>query len=137
MKKNEIIRIVVIAVVAIIALLLLKGGFDKIKDFVNDKRIARELDNKIDKKNLSYTDDQYESYCKKLVSAMDGIGTDDDAVYDVFRAMKTRSDVLNLIKVFGSRDGETLQEWLYGDLSSGEIQEVNKILKGLNIEYSF
>ena len=51
--------------------------------------------------------------------------------------MQSRSDVLQLIKVFGVKDGETLTEWINYDLSASEIDKNNTILATNDINYSF
>jgi len=98
--------------------------------------------------NLSYTTAQYEIFCQRLSTAfVDGWGTDEDAIYEVFQQMKTNSDVLMLIDVYGVRNypeatlfwGEDwpLIEIIYNELTNSEIAEINSILKTNGITYTF
>jgi hypothetical protein len=107
----------------------------------------------------SYGETQYESFALKLVEAMNGCGTTIDSVKQVFESMQNKTDVLRLIEFFGVRYyspciasspisyfrsyfdekafGGSLQTWLEYDLSSSEIENINNILKGKNIDFKF
>jgi len=107
----------------------------------------------------SYGQSQYESYVLKLVLAMDGCGTDEQSVYNVFEAMKNKADVLKLISTFGVRFyqpcaatspisyakwlydnqsfGGALSTWLSYDLTNSEIGNVNNILSKKSIDFKF
>lgn len=107
----------------------------------------------------SYGQSQYESFCLKLVLSMDGCGSDEQSIYNVFEAMKNKADVLTLIKTFGVRfyqpcaasspisytkwlyDNESfgggLSTWLSYDLTDGEIQKINSILSKKSIDFKF
>lgn len=109
--------------------------------------------------NPSYSNSQYEAMCLKLQEAMNGCGTDEEAVMAVFEQMKNKADVLKLISAFGIRYyrpcaatqpisyslyltdntafGGTIPTWLQYDLSAGEIQDVNDMLKAKKIDYTF
>jgi hypothetical protein len=86
---------------------------------------------------LFYSESEYTQFANKLYRAMNGIGTDEKSIYEVFEAMRSKADVLKLIQVFGVRDSETLEEWMAGDLSSGEIRKINLILSKNGINYTF
>lgn len=74
----------------------------------------------------SYTPQQMKTYADKLHTAMDGLGTDNDAVKDVFSKMNNDLDILLLIEQFGVRDDDDLGEWLADD---GATEYVNEILE--------
>lgn len=80
---------------------------------------------------------QYATYAKRLYEAMKGLGTDEEAIYSVFRSLATRADVLQVIVKFRALYDEDLTEWLYGDLNNKEIAKVNTILKEKGIDYAF
>ncbi|NOY50444.1 MAG: hypothetical protein GXO88_07780 [Chlorobi bacterium] len=97
---------------------------------------------------LSYAKSQYQNFADALLSSFQGTwGDDEDAIYDVFRQMKTDSDVLQLELAWGKRtfftirDGlyysATLSEVLTGQLSNKEIAKVNEILSGNGINITF
>lgn len=107
----------------------------------------------------SYSDSQFLSYVNVLVQAMTGCGTDEDAVYGVFRQMKNEADIRKLIVSFGIQYyqpcevtspaqylywqfndqayGGDLGTWLGYDLSDSEISTVNSILRNNGINFSF
>lgn len=121
------------------------GGLDK-----SVKDASSELKD-LEKANLrpSYTDSQFEVFASSLHRAMRDYGTDEDTVYRVFRAMKTKADVLKLIQVYGTREESgglfaghfgrdlSLSEQLNSDFDGDEIQEINKILKANRIDFKF
>ncbi len=140
-KKAKIIAISIIAVIiiAVIIIIVLKiKGFGKtIHDSETNAKLAKQLDEEISEDKITITQQQLNSYASKLYAAMKGWGTDEESIYDVFREMKTRSDVLQLIKTFGVKDHMTLNEWLNDELSADEIYKINEILSGNNINYKF
>lgn len=107
----------------------------------------------------SYSDSQFDSFVQKLVQAMDGCGTDEDQIYDVFRAMRNEADIRKLIASFGVQYyqpcswsqsdqyvvwlfnneayGSNLAGWLSYDMASSEISEINRILNSNGIAYQF
>lgn len=89
------------------------------------------------KQTPSHRDSQYKVYADTLYAAMDGIGTDNDAIYRVFQAMKNDLDIAKLILAYGVKEDETLAEWIIGDLRSSQIDKLNKILSSKGITYKF
>lgn len=73
----------------------------------------------------------------KLYQAMKGIATDEDTIYACFNQLKNTADVLKLIAAFGTRDGETLDQWIRGDLNRWEINKLNNNLANKGIAYAF
>lgn len=122
-----------------ISALLGKGA-----DLVQNQMIAAS----IVKKNLTYPEAQYALFADRLHAAMDGMGTDEEEIYAVFRQMQTYDDVSQLIVAYGTRPITdprpwysnktlTLQGSLKDELTSDEIKTVNMILSGKNINYVF
>ena len=106
------------------------------------------LENDIRENRLSYPKSQYQNFADAIQTAVEGTwGDDEEAIYDVFRQMKTDSDVLQLILAWGKRTFYTLRDGLYysaslsevltGQLNSAEIETINQILsdKGINIRF--
>lgn len=124
------ILLIIIAVVVIIVVKRKKATKEQ-DDYIKD------VEKQIDKNDLSYANSEYTQMANKLYSAMKGIGTNENAIYDVFSQLETESDVRKLISTYGSKDGMTLQQWLIDDLSNRELQKVNDILAKNNIDYSF
>lgn len=107
----------------------------------------------------TYSASQFESWSQALVQAMTGCGTDESAILGVFQHLRNDADIRQLIAVFGVRYyqpcawtspvsyarwqiddqafGGGLADWLAYDLSSGYIDDINNILAGNGITYSF
>lgn len=107
----------------------------------------------------SFSDSQFEVWSTKIDGAVSGCGTDEEAIYEVFRALKNEADVRKLISVFGIRyytpceysDPVSYSIWLFNhqaypadlpsflsaDLDSDNIVEINSILSGKGINYRF
>ena len=104
---------------------------------VSNQNAIDEANSEIDASDITYTDAQYNSLASKLYTAVKGWGTDLDAVYAVFEAMFTRSDLMKLTAAFGVKDDMTLYEWIHDDLNQRQIDHVNQILSARNINYTF
>ena len=93
----------------------------------------------------SYVDSQYKLFADSIYSAGFDIlfGTDEDAIYEVFKRMNNDLDVNKLIVAFGSRRLEfstqvsSLGGFLSSELDEKERGEINKILKAKSINYKF
>lgn len=107
----------------------------------------------------SYYDSQYLSYVDQIVQAASGCGTDEEAIYNVFRQMQNDADIRKLIVLFGVQYYQpcawtspiaysiwTVNDQAYGgslgtflgyDLGSSEIANINAILKGKGIQFQF
>lgn len=141
MNKQKVITISVIAAiviaVAIFLIVKLKGG---VKSIVNDdknNKLIDEINKEQNADDITLTQLQFNAYASSLKKALQGLGTDEKKIYNVFQQMNTRSDVLQLIKTFGVVDGENLNEWLNDDLSAKEIDKINQILAEKGINYKF
>jgi len=96
------------------------------------------------KEKATYPDLQYKIYADKIYQAGYIIGgTDEDAIYDVFKAMNNDLDIAKLIVAFGKRRIEfsfqegSLPEFLTSELDEDEIKIINKILTNKAIKYRF
>ena len=65
------------------------------------------------------TDDQARALSGKLFYAMDGLGTDEDAVYKVFKSLKSPADFCKVSDVYEKSFDESLLEALDGDFDYG------------------
>jgi len=68
---------------------------------------------------LEQTDLDYKSLASRLEKAMKGMGTDNDEVFAVLHNIDTKEQFNNLVKAFGIRDGQNLNQWIAGDIWSG------------------
>ena len=137
--KSTLIIIAIIIVLALAAWGIVKftGLGEKINDIIASKKLDETLDAEISTERVTYSEADADNYVRKLYQAMKGIGTDEDAIYEVMSHMQTRSDVLYLIKKFSVKDGLTLNEWITAELSAKERTHVNMILSTNNVNYTF
>lgn len=131
------ITIVVIGVAGWILTWLLIKGITFLKNKALEKKVVDKANAEIKDTDVTLTPSELSNLADRLYSAMSGPGTDEEAVYAAFRLLRTRSDLMSLIKAFGVRKGETLPQWLTGDLSRREIEKLNAILVSNRINYSF
>lgn len=124
-----------IALILIIVVVLVR--LRRTPDKIRDEAQIKEARKGIDESSMSYPNAQYKIFADRLYIAMKGFGTDEQKIYDVFNRMKTYSDVQALVVAFGVRDGETLSEWLNGDLSASEMAHLNAILASKSINFKF
>jgi hypothetical protein len=93
----------------------------------------------------TYNQGTYDTYALGLFTAMNGVGTDQTAIENIFSNMKNRTDVLRLIEAYGVKqltgafgiaDGQpdTLPSHLVSD---GGVEAANKGLKKNKVLYSF
>jgi hypothetical protein len=82
---------------------------------------------------LSFPPNEYVGFANKLYNAMDGWGTDEDAILEVYEKLRNDLDFLELEAAFGSKDGYTLQEWLEGDLSQYYFDKINGMLQSQGV----
>lgn len=130
-----------IAILVVIILLVVFWG--KIKtvfgQLMNKSALNSELNEHMQETGESPTlsSATFNMLASKLYTAMKGVGTDEDTVYSVFGQLNNTADMYKLIAVFGTKDGETLDQWIRGDLSSWEIKKLNSLLASKGITYTF
>lgn len=136
-SPKKAVAVSIVALVAIFAVwLIVRLSRNKIAELKSRSEQKKALNEEIAiGGGLTYGDSDYLQFANTLYYAMKGAGTNEKAVYNVFKKMKTRADVMKLISVYGIRDGETLTEWLYGDFSN--MKKINSILSENGIDYLF
>ena len=131
------LTIVVIGVAGWLLTFLLLKGISMVKNKILEGKLVDRANAEIKDGDVTLTPSELSNMADRLHAAMAGLGTDEEAVYAVFRQLRTRSDLMALVKAFGIRKGESLSQWLTGDLSRKEIEKVNAILVNNRINYSF
>lgn len=124
-------------VLAVVVVIVIVIAIIKAVRRAQDNSYFKDNKKAITKADLSYNEADYTVFANKLYSAMKGLGTDEDAIFSVFQLMNTESDVRQLINAFGTKKGETLSQWLLGDLSTADIAKINGILAYNGINYRF
>lgn len=130
------IFLVVIIVLLVVFWTRIKSLFQSL---VNKGGMNADLDDHITQTGETPTlsNVQFNLLANKLYNAMKGVGTDEDTVFACFNQLRNTADMLKLIAVYGTKDGETLDQWVRGDLSSWEINRLNTNLANKGIAYAF
>ena len=138
-KVHKVVKIAILVIFLIIAFRIAMPQLKKLLGMLkksDEKKHVEELEESIDLKELTYPVSQYGIWADSLYTAMNGLGTDEQAIYDVFSEMRSNNDVAQLVVSFSVREDETLSQWLIGDLSDSEKKTVRKILSDRNITYN-
>lgn len=130
---NKIIKIIVIIIAIVFGIRYIRKFIKKRKN----QAALNELDKDINVSKLTYQLSYYGIWAKDLFNAMDGMGTNEQVIYDVFKKMQTKDDVLQLITAFGVEDEETLTQWIVSELGDSERATLNRLLSDKNINYQF
>lgn len=110
------------------------------------KAVESELAQAIKQKPLSYPESQYQSMARVIQIAGFDVGTDEDAIYSVFRRLKNNADYLALAQAWGKPTRKvyewgigrdmTLQQFIRWEMDQKEVSKINSILKARKIKYS-
>ena len=140
-KKYPVLSLGVFALVTLIIAYYLGARTGKGK---SNSEVDSELNNSIIAIPLTYELSEYESFADRLHTSMTTLADDESSINSVFRKMRNRSDVLQLINSFGKRSswvwnvgGGSLASWMSLKLSNGEIETINGILSDANIDFQF
>lgn len=116
----------------------------------NKKDVKNELDAAKKKKAQTYPNSVYAGFASTIAEAIFGAGSDESAIYDVFRQLKSDTDYLLLIEAWGSPTRQvfpdffvfydtgkklTLPAALRYDLDTSEVKKINNILASKGIKY--
>jgi hypothetical protein len=97
----------------------------------------------------TYPDSQFYGWANRLENAMFDIGTDENAIFEVFGSLRTNGDFIKLKQAFGVREYSGgflpgfvspdlgLDGWIQQELDGSEINELNAILQRKGITYRF
>jgi len=122
-----------------------KLGEEPLRDATEDKQIKDELETEIKKTPLTYGTSQYATFANNIQEAGYDVGTDEDAIYAVFRKIKNNADYLALLKAWG-KPTRTVYEWgigrkktltqfIHSEMDSSEIKKINTILMNNKVKY--
>jgi hypothetical protein len=122
-----------------------KLGEEPLRDATEDKQIKDELAEEIKKTPLTYGTSQYATFANNIQEAGYDVGTDEEAIYSVFRKIKNNADYLALLKAWG-KPTRTIYEWgigrkktltqfLHNEMDSSEIKKINTILSNNKVKY--
>jgi hypothetical protein len=131
------INLIIKSLLVILALIFGIVIYKKILAKVKGTRVIKDLGQDIVTNNLSYPLSYYGIWAEDVYNAVEGMGTNEQAVFDIFKKLKNKDDVLQLITAFGIKDGETLSQWIIGDLGDDDKATLNRLLSDKNIDYQF
>lgn len=141
LKKYPALSLGVFALVAILIAYYFGSRTGKGR---NLSEVESELQTAVLSDPLTYELSEFDSFADRLHTAMSTLMDDESAIYSIFRKMRNRTDVLQLIKSFGKRGswvwnvgGGTLSSWMSLKLTSKEIETINDILAGADIDFEF
>ncbi len=137
LRKGQLYTIAVVAVVVIVAVIVFYLNYSKIKEWIQEKKLEKEIAADIDSSNISISTTMMRQYADRLYTAMKGWGTDEDTIYDVFGNFHSSDEVLQLIKVYGTRDNMTLPQWIIDELNTKERKKLNTLLTNNGVTYQF
>ncbi len=130
---NLIIKSIIVIVAFVFGITYLKKYLKKQKS----QSIINKLDKDVNVKKLTYPLSYYGIWARDLLNAMKGMGTNEQAIYDIFKKQQNKNDILQLITAFGVEDGETLTQWIIGELGDDEKATLNRLMNDKNINYQF
>lgn len=147
-KTYMTIGLTVIVIVA--AVLIIR----RVRRKSESEKGIEEVGKTIQTENLTYELPQYSTFADDIESNLSDkgitaglLGVNQKGVYEVFGKMKTNDDVKQVIVAFGTRKFRkaytfgrhdcTLSQALSLLMTTGEIRNINEILKENNITYQF
>lgn len=139
LNKNQLVFLAVCTVVIAIVVAVVYFYGRKIKAWFVGRKVERSYDVEIHETELTISAQQAHAIASKMYYAMKGPGTNEDNLYSAFRQIENYSDLMLVMKSFGTMagEGETLPEWIADDCSSKEIAIINGILASKNINFAF
>jgi len=135
--KAKAVKYVAISIAAIVVILILMALWKWIEKKVRNRRVVNSANSEIDRSKLTLTDAQFHLLASKLYTALKGVFVQPKAAYEVFEALNTRSDVMQLSVIYGVRESWTMARWIQKKLTRNQVLRINEILTSKNIDLSF
>ena len=123
---------------------------DRKREQGEGKQIETELQQSEKTEKPSYPDSVYSGWASAIATAVFGGGSDEAAIFDIFRKLKNNTDYLKLVKAWGSPKRQVYPDWfvfystgfkmtlpevLRYDLETSEVKFINQILASKGIKY--
>lgn len=141
--KQQLIKYAIYTLIGILVIVLVVVILKKTRKTFTNAMTQKQQEYinslEIDEDQVGLPTTQINTLVAKLKTAfgMWGAATDEDAVYDVFETINTRSELLKIISVFGVHKDHTLNEWMTKELNQKELEHVQEILESKGIVYTF
>jgi hypothetical protein len=109
------------------------------------KAVETELSKAIKLTPLTWPESQYNTFARVIQIAGFDLGTDEAAIYNVFRSLRNNADYLALSQAWGKPTRKvyewgvgremTLQQFIRWEMDQKEVAKINLILKNRKIKY--
>jgi len=147
------VRIALWIIAAIVAIVVIRKIWRKVRESIDRKILVDKMNQDIINDELSFTNAQYLQFAQSVYEALNDKtsgfwGVDQKKIYEVYRQMKTASDILKLHDAFGTREIDTA--WTLGAdgsytlsaalpklLTKSQLREVNSILRENGVNFSY
>ena len=151
--NSKYVRIALWIIAAIVAIVVVRKIWRKVRESIERKRLVDKMNQDIINDELSFTNAQYLQFAQSVYEALNDKtsgfwGVDQKKIYEVYRQMKTASDILKLHDAFGTREIDTA--WTLGAdgsytlsaalpklLTKSQLREVNSILRENGVNFSY
>lgn len=151
---NKVLAAIGGLLLVIVIVITIKKYKKKYKSESQQSSYLDSVSREIDTSNLSYGLTWYDGKTVTLANALDAsfgnnggwLGCDQKTVYEIMKELKTKDDVVQLEKSFGTRELNAswlkkkkpmlLREAIQNLMTTKEHKKVNKILKENGIDYS-
>ncbi len=153
--NRKYIRWAIIAVVAVILIIVTRKIWRNMKEAADRKELIDKMNHDVVTSELTYSEAQYLQFATTVYEALNDKtsgfwGVDQAKIYEVYKQMKTQSDVLRLHDAFGSKEIDAA--WTMGSSASGtytlasalprlltkkQLREVNRILADNGVQFSY
>jgi len=141
---NKYVKIGLLVAIVIVVIVIISQVVKLLKKRDGLIRAARD---EINQKELSFSEAQYKIMAENLYAAMNGAGTDEEAIYTTLSTLKTKADWYKLVDVYGIKEHSqsshmgfwsftgNLVESLHNELSSSEKTKVSNILARIGVMF--
>lgn len=127
-----------------LAWIVYKKIFRKTTDEKNEQLEKDAIKKEFDPKKLTYPASDYYQMAQIIQVAGFDIGTDEEAIYQVFRRLKNNNDYLALRQAWGKKKIYdfgipyimTLPQFLRWEMNASECKKINNILNSKGIKYN-
>lgn len=149
------VKIAIWVVVVVVVVVVIRKIWKYVKEQIDINKVTRKMNQDVVASELTYTDGEYTILAERLAGALNDKksgwrGVNQEQVYEVFKAMKTNSDLIKLCEAFGTKnidvawtsdaeDGSyTLWQIMSGRiLTDSEKAEIREILVENGVTYPF
>ncbi len=129
--------VIAVIIFLIIVFFYVKNYLKRKKGQEDAKKQIEKIGNDIQEENLTLELSRYSVLAGNLKTALSGWGEDEEAVYDIFKELKTDDDVQKVMFEFGVYKDMTLTQWITEYFNKYERDTLNSILAQNDISYRF